>query len=250
MQLSSFLLPLFHFFFITTFYHFNYYVSWWGPPWVDFNGGISMPLEYGFLYVTPEGVTGSFQLLFLRIHLSSPFSISISSWDLHNANINTLDGVTEFPKSAHLHFFFPPAQLDYFPLFFLPGHWFILLIPLVVFIPSSVFLISFAFFISDWFFLFLFVNGLIEVLHTFLKSSEYLYDHYFMYQVYYLFLFHLDHLLRSCPVPSFGIYSSISLLCLTLCFCFSVLGKSATSPILENNGLMTKKSCSAVSPVY
>ena len=53
-------------------------------------------------------------------------------------------------------------------------------------------------------------------------------------------------LLWFCPIVSFGSYSSVSSFCLTLCVCFSVLGKSAPSPTLESRGLMKNRSCSAL----
>ena len=58
----------------------------------------------------------------------------------------------------------------------------------------------------------------------------------------YLLLFHLDRLLCLCPVLSFGTYSSVSSLCLTLCFYFYEWGKLTTSPALESSDLMKKRS--------
>ena len=55
--------------------------------------------------------------------------------------------------------------------------------------------------------------------------------------------FHLSLLLWFCPVLLFGTYSSVSLICLTLCVCFCVLGKSAMSLALESSRLMKKRSC-------
>ena len=90
-----------------------------------------------------------------------------------------------------------------------------------------------------------FVEGLTEVFHSFLKSSECLYDHFkFSIRYYLSILFSSFDVIF--PIISFGTYSSVSSFHLTLGVCFYMLGMSATSCALENNGLMKKMSCSVV----
>lgn len=77
---------------------------------------------------------------------------------------------------------------------------------------------------------FLFVEDLTEFMYSFLKSSEYLYDHYFKVFMGYNIYCHLI----SCP----SIWEiSISPFYLTTCVCFNILGRSSTSSGLEINGL-------------
>ena len=60
----------------------------------------------------------------------------------------------------------------------------------------------------------------------------------------YLYLFHLDLQPWPCPVLSYGTNSSVFSFCLILYACFSVLGKSALSPVLEGNGFIKMRSFS------
>lgn len=68
--------------------------------------------------------------------------------------------------------------------------------------------------------------------HSSPKFVEHLYDNYFDFLssklVISIFMFFFLRLLLS-----FGICFSVSSLCLTLCVCFYVLGKTTTSPSLE-----------------
>ena len=98
-----------------------------------------------------------------------------------NATI-THDGVTGVPYTYHiLHnfFFLSPAQLQSFPLLSSRAPIHSSSSSSLLFILSSVFLISFiVFFVSDFFKIFLRVS---LMSYSFLKSSEYLYDHYFKF---------------------------------------------------------------------
>ena len=88
----------------------------------------------------------------------------------------------------------------------------------------------------------LFVEGLTEVIHSFLKAVSFLMT---------ITLNSLSGILFiSASFSSFAAilscfffhlrqtYFSISSFCLTLCVCFYVLGKSATPPAFESSGLM------------
>ena len=86
-----------------------------------------------------------------------------------------------------------------------------------------------------------------NVFHSFLKSSEYLYDHCFKYYIRHVTYVYFAWI-SGCYFSSRFIWEKfLCLLTLSKCFaCFSVLGKSATSSVLEGNGLMKKRFCSAL----
>ena len=91
------------------------------------------------------------------------------------------------------------------------------------FIPSSIILIlSIEFFISGLFFFMLCIS-LLRVLHFFLKSSDYFYDHYFEFSIRYIIYLSFMFVCLfvcfgslACPGLSFGTYSYVSLFCLSV----------------------------------
>ena len=118
---------------------------------------------------------------------SAPFSLSSTSGKpimqmlLHLMILLSYLNVFSF----FIIFFLFPVQLDCFPLLCPPGHWFVLLLFLVYYVFHPVFLIV-NWVLHLWFFFnvfYLFVEDLTEVLHSFLKSSGYLYDHYFRFSI-------------------------------------------------------------------
>ena len=79
----------------------------------------------------------------------------------------------------------------------------------------------------------IFVLGLADFIYPLLKSSEYLYDHYFKFSITHITCFTYISCCDVCPFLSFETFSSISSICLSLCIFFFVLGKSATSSALN-----------------
>ena len=113
-----------------------------------------------------------------------------------------------FLQINFLHLFLFPlsVQLDCFLLFCHTGHWSILL-PLVHCLFHLLYyefhLLRSLSLIGSFYVFFLFVKGLTKVLHSFLQSCEYLYDHYFKFfirNIYYFVPFRLALLLWFCPV--------------------------------------------------
>ena len=112
MWLSSFLLQLSRFF-ITIFCHFNYCVSWCGPPWVEFVEGSLCLLRSSWrtsVHSPPHPDLVTFQLLFLQIRFL--FLFLFSSWDPYNENAIML----EFSKSIFMQYLFvshPVILIDF-----------------------------------------------------------------------------------------------------------------------------------------
>ena len=123
---------------ITTFCHFNYYVSWCGSSWVNFVEIILVLPGSGFVSFPRFR---SCQLLFLQINFLPPF-LSPSVWGPYNANVIILDSVTEYPKFIlilHNFLSLSPAQLDYFLLLCSSSCLFILLLPLAYYLLCLVY---------------------------------------------------------------------------------------------------------------
>ena len=131
-----------------------------------------LPPGFGCLF--PSRNLGSFQLLFqinfLPLTLSSPSGFLIM-WRLLYLMV-LLSSLGLF-----IYFFSLLFSLIAFPLPCPPGHWSIFLLPLVYYLfHLCIFNFNYGV-LHLWFF----VEGVIEVLHSFLEPSEYLYDHYFKF---------------------------------------------------------------------
>lgn len=106
----------------------------------------------------------------------------------------------------------------------------------LLFIPLSMFLILFLNpFISLLFLIC--VNGLTDVLYSFLKSSEYSYDHYFKFSIRHVLV---SFSLRS-PNTALSYYFIWDKFLFLFCLCLSVFGKLAT-PSSEDNGFRKRGS--------
>ena len=103
------------------------------------------------------------------------------------------------------------------------------------------------FFFSDWFFLIfsIFVEVLTEFIHSFLRSTEYLYDHYFESLSSLLLISSLfSSFAGICSVLSFETHSLAFSFYLTLYISSYVLGRPSMSPGLKVVAHV-KRSCSA-----
>lgn len=131
----------------------------------------------------------------------------------------------------------------------------------ILLFPSSVFFIAVVlFFISDWLFLyfvsFLFFLSLCVSLTEFICFSlqfiKHPYNYCFELYVGWIACLHLILFSGFCSVLSFGTFVCVSSFWLTLCVCFYVLGRSATSPCLDRIALFGRclaEPCGAISLV-
>lgn len=182
---------------IATFCHFNYYVSS-----VDQLGWIVMGIFCAsWMWVSVSFPrSGSFQLLLLQVNVLHLVAL-LFFWDPCNATVIPLVGVTEFPKS------FPSFCI----IFFLSSHLLSLLSSTLssrsltcssnlLFISSKC-IFNFMYRVLLLIGSFLCVKAFTDLLHSFLKSGEYLHDHELRSEAYES-PSRLGLLLQLCPVLS------------------------------------------------
>lgn len=155
---------------------------------------------------------GKFLAYYFFKHIFSRLFSLLFFWDPYNVDIITFGGVTEFPEFIlNLHNFFSftcSASLLLLACYLFHQVYF--KFHLLYSLPLDFFLNYYYY----YYFCFLFVKGLTDVFHSFLKSREYLYEYYFkffiMYIIYICFamlivlFFHLNHILLS---PYFALLS-------------------------------------------